>query len=77
MLTLFELTVPTVSVILGEGGSGGAIALAATNRVLMLEHAIYSVIPPEGCAAILWRDPNRAPEAGERAQLRPPKRRSA
>ncbi len=69
MFTLFELTVPTVSVILGEGGSGGAIALAATNRVLMLEHAIYSVIPPEGCAAILWRDPNRAPEAANALKL--------
>jgi acetyl-CoA carboxylase carboxyl transferase subunit alpha len=69
MLTLFELTVPTVAVILGEGGSGGAIALAATNRVLMLEHAIYSVIPPEGCAAILWRDPNRAPQAAEALRL--------
>jgi len=69
MLTLFELTVPTVSVILGEGGSGGAIAIAATNRVLMLEHAIYSVIPPEGCAAILWRDANRAPQAAEALRL--------
>lgn len=69
MLALFELTVPTVSVILGEGGSGGAIALASTNRVLMLEHAIYSVIPPEGCAAILWRDPNRAPEAANALKL--------
>jgi acetyl-CoA carboxylase carboxyl transferase subunit alpha len=69
MLTLFELTVPTVAVILGEGGSGGAIALASTNRVLMLEHAIYSVIPPEGCAAILWRDPNRAPQAAEALRL--------
>jgi acetyl-CoA carboxylase carboxyl transferase subunit alpha len=69
MLTLFDLTVPTLSVILGEGGSGGAIALAATNRVLMLEHAIYSVIPPEGCAAILWRDPNRAPQAAEALRL--------
>ncbi len=69
MLTLFDLTVPTVSVILGEGGSGGAIALAATNRVLMLEHAIYSVIPPEGCAAILWRDPNRAAQAAEALRL--------
>jgi acetyl-CoA carboxylase carboxyl transferase subunit alpha len=69
MFTLFELTVPTVSVILGEGGSGGAIALAATNRVLMLEHAIYSVIPPEGCAAILWRDANRAPQAADALRL--------
>jgi len=69
MLTLFELTVPTVSVILGEGGSGGAIALAATNRVLMLEYAIYSVIPPEGCAAILYRDPNKAPQAADALRL--------
>ncbi|MEN3002063.1 MAG: carboxyl transferase domain-containing protein, partial [Armatimonadota bacterium] len=69
MMTLFELTVPTVAVILGEGGSGGAIALAATNRVLMLEHAIYSVIPPEGCAAILWRDADRAPQAAEALRL--------
>ena len=50
-----DLTVPLVSVIIGEGGSGGAIALAAGNRVLMLEHAVYSVISPEGCASILWR----------------------
>ncbi|MDW8106158.1 MAG: acetyl-CoA carboxylase carboxyltransferase subunit alpha [Armatimonadota bacterium] len=69
MLTLFELTVPTVAVILGEGGSGGAIALATTNRVLMLEYAIYSVIPPEGCAAILYRDPNKAPQAAEALKL--------
>lgn len=69
MLTLFALTVPTVAVIIGEGGSGGAIALAATNRVLMLEHAIYSVIPPEGCAAILYRDPNKAPQAADALKL--------
>src|SRR5665648_441601 len=50
------LTVPTLSVILGEGGSGGAVALALTDRVYMLENSIYSVITPEGCAAILWRD---------------------
>ncbi|MEO0248882.1 MAG: acetyl-CoA carboxylase carboxyltransferase subunit alpha [candidate division WOR-3 bacterium] len=69
MQALFDLTVPTVSVILGEGGSGGAIALAATDRVLMLEHAIYSVIPPEGCAAILWRDPNKNRQAAEALKL--------
>jgi len=51
-----RLGVPTVATIIGEGGSGGAIALALTDRVLMQEHAIYSVITPEGCAAILWRD---------------------
>jgi acetyl-CoA carboxylase carboxyl transferase subunit alpha len=57
------LGVPNVAVILGEGGSGGAIAIAAANRVLMLEHAIYSVISPEGAASILWRDTAKAQEA--------------
>ncbi len=56
---------PFVSVIIGEGGSGGAIALAVADRVLMLEHAIYSVISPEGCASILWRDPDKASDAAE------------
>jgi acetyl-CoA carboxylase carboxyl transferase subunit alpha len=55
--------VPNVSVIIGEGGSGGAIAIAATNRVLMLEHSIYSVISPEGAASILWRDTAKAQDA--------------
>jgi acetyl-CoA carboxylase carboxyl transferase subunit alpha len=59
------LKVPIVSVIVGEGGSGGAIALAAADRVLMLEHSIYSVISPEGCAAILWRSSEKAPDAAE------------
>jgi len=58
-----SLSVPSVSVIIGEGGSGGAIALATTNEVLMLEHAIYSVISPEGCASILWRDDQKAKDA--------------
>ena len=58
-----EAEVPMVSVIIGEGGSGGAVAIAAGNRVLMLEHAIYGVISPEGCASILWRDAAKAPEA--------------
>ncbi len=58
-----ELTVPTISIIIGEGGSGGAIALASSNKVLMLENAIYSVISPEGCATILWRDPKKTLEA--------------
>jgi acetyl-CoA carboxylase carboxyl transferase subunit alpha len=57
------LTVPTVAVIIGEGGSGGAVAIATANRVLMLEHAIYSVISPEGAASILWRDSNKAEDA--------------
>ena len=58
-----SLSVPLVSVIIGEGGSGGAIAIATANTVLMLEHAIYSVISPEGAASILWRDPARAKDA--------------
>ncbi len=59
------LRVPLVAAIVGEGGSGGAIALAAANRVLMLEHSVYSVISPEGCASILWRSPERAADAAE------------
>ena len=58
-----RLTVPMVATVIGEGGSGGAIAIAAADRVLMLEHAIYSVISPEGCASILWRNPDMAGEA--------------
>jgi len=61
--TCLNLSVPNVAVILGEGGSGGAIAIATANRVLMLEHAIYSVISPEGAASILWRDTSKAQEA--------------
>ncbi len=59
------LPVPMVAVIVGEGGSGGAVALASAERVLMLEHAIYSVISPEGCASILWRTSERAADAAE------------
>ena len=58
-----RLTVPTVAVLIGEGGSGGAVAIAVADRVLMQEHAIYSVISPEGCAAILWRDASQAKKA--------------
>ncbi len=61
--TTLRLKVPVVSVVIGEGGSGGAIAIAAANKVYMLEHAIYSVISPEGAASILWRDPARAKDA--------------
>ncbi len=64
-----ELTVATISIIIGEGGSGGAIALASSNKVLMLENAIYSVISPEGCATILWRDPKKTLEASEAMKL--------
>ncbi len=63
------LGVPIVSTIIGEGGSGGAIAIAAANRVLMLEHAIYSVISPEGCASILYRDSAKARDAAEAMQI--------
>ncbi|WP_174280435.1 acetyl-CoA carboxylase carboxyltransferase subunit alpha [Sphingomonas bacterium] len=59
------LGVPMVAAVVGEGGSGGAVALAAGNRVLMFEHAVYSVISPEGCASILWRTADKAPEAAE------------
>jgi acetyl-CoA carboxylase carboxyl transferase subunit alpha len=59
------LSVPLVAAIVGEGGSGGAIALAAANRVLMLEHSVYSVISPEGCASILWRTAEKAADAAE------------
>tara|TARA_B100000575_G_scaffold160911_1_gene128624 strand:- start:81 stop:1187 length:1107 start_codon:yes stop_codon:yes gene_type:complete len=64
-----ELKVPTISVIIGEGGSGGAIALASSSKVLMLENAIYSVISPEGCASILWRDPKKTLEAATAMKL--------
>ncbi len=64
-----EAPVPFVATIIGEGGSGGAIALAAADKVLMLEHAIYSVISPEGCASILWRDAAMAPTAAEALRL--------
>ncbi len=69
MLTMFSLGVPIVSVVIGEGGSGGAIGIGVANRILMLENAIYSVIPPEGCAAILWRDPTAAPQAAAALKL--------
>ncbi len=67
--TCLNIRVPLISVIIGEGGSGGAIALAAGNVVLMLEHAIYSVISPEGCASILWRDGEQAKIAAEALRL--------
>ncbi len=64
-----SLKVPNISVIIGEGGSGGAIALASSNKVIMLENSIYSVISPEGCASILWRDPGKSLEAAEAMKL--------
>ena len=64
-----SLTVPNISIIIGEGGSGGAIALASSNKVVMLENSIYSVISPEGCASILWRDPSKSLQAAEAMKL--------
>tara|TARA_Y100001970_G_scaffold95918_1_gene120855 strand:+ start:4927 stop:6030 length:1104 start_codon:yes stop_codon:yes gene_type:complete len=64
-----SLTVPNISIIIGEGGSGGAIALASSNKVIMLENSIYSVISPEGCASILWRDPSKSLEAAEAMKM--------
>jgi acetyl-CoA carboxylase carboxyl transferase subunit alpha len=67
--TCLELKVPLIAAIVGEGGSGGAVALAAANRVLMFEHAVYSVISPEGCASILWRTADKAAEAAEAMKI--------
>ena len=64
-----KLKVPNISIIIGEGGSGGAIALASSSKVIMLENSIYSVISPEGCATILWRDPKKTLEAAEAMKL--------
>ena len=64
-----SLKVPNISVIIGEGGSGGAIALASSNNVVMLENSIYSVISPEGCASILWRDPSKSLQAADAMKL--------
>ena len=64
-----SLNTPTLAIIIGEGGSGGAVALASSNKVIMLENAIYSVISPEGCATILWRDPKRTLDAAKAMKL--------
>ncbi len=72
LLEMASLRVPVVAAITGEGGSGGALALGVANRVLMLEHAVYSVMSPEGCASILFRDASRAPDAAEALQLTAP-----
>ena len=69
---MFELPVPCVSVVLGEGGSGGALAIGVADRVLMFEHSYYSVISPEGCAAILWKDAARASVAAEAMKITAP-----
>jgi acetyl-CoA carboxylase carboxyl transferase subunit alpha len=67
--TCLALGVPMIAAVVGEGGSGGAIAIAAANRVLMLEHSVYSVISPEGCASILWRTNEKASEAAEAMRI--------
>tara|TARA_B100000900_G_scaffold41222_1_gene30822 strand:- start:183 stop:1121 length:939 start_codon:yes stop_codon:yes gene_type:complete len=69
ILYYLKTKIPTVSIIIGEGGSGGAIGIAASDRVLMLEHAIYSVISPEGCASILWRNTEFSKEAAKTLKL--------
>lgn len=69
---MMTVAVPILVVVTGEGGSGGALGIAIGDRILMLEHAIYSVIPPEGCAAILWRDANRKVEAAQALKLTAP-----
>ena len=65
LMEMMTLRVPILSVFIGEGGSGGALALAVADEVWMLENAVYSVISPEGCASILWKDPKKVKEAAE------------
>jgi acetyl-CoA carboxylase carboxyl transferase subunit alpha len=67
--TCLKIQVPLISIVIGEGCSGGAIAIGATNSILMLEHAVYPVISPEGCASILWRSSAKAAEAAEAQRL--------
>ncbi len=69
LLAMVDLAVPSVAVVVGEGGSGGALAIGVADRVLMLENAVYAVASPEGCAAILWKDAARAPEAAETMRI--------
>src|SRR5699024_8770607 len=72
LTTMSELTVPTLAIILGEGGSGGAIALAMSDQVWMLENSIYSILSPEGFASILWKDSSLAADAAEIMKLTAP-----
>lgn len=69
LFVMSRLTVPIISVVIGEGGSGGALALGVADRVLMLEHSVYSVISPEGCAAILWDSPEKVPDAASALKM--------
>ena len=65
LMEMSRLRVPVLTIIIGEGGSGGALALAVSDRIAMLENSVYSILPPEGFANILWRDPSKAPEAAQ------------
>ena len=69
LFAMSQLTVPILSVVIGEGGSGGALALGVADRILMLEHSVYSVISPEGCAAILWDNPEKVPDAASSLKM--------
>ncbi|MEK6604399.1 MAG: acetyl-CoA carboxylase carboxyltransferase subunit alpha, partial [Nitrospirota bacterium] len=69
LFVMASLKVPIISVVIGEGGSGGALAIGVADRLLMLQNAVYSVISPEGCAAILWNDPKKAPDAAEALKM--------
>ena len=69
MLEMAKLKVPIISIVIGEGSSGGALALGVGNKVLMLENAIYSILSPEGYSSILWKDSSRAKEAAEKMKL--------
>jgi acetyl-CoA carboxylase carboxyl transferase subunit alpha len=69
ILAMFDLQVPIIALVIGEGGSGGALGIGVGDRVLMMEYSYYSVISPEGCAAILWKDGERSPEAAEALKL--------
>lgn len=75
LMVMSRLPVPVIATVIGEGGSGGALALGVANRVLMFEHSTYSVISPEGCASILWRDGAKGPEAAEQLKLLAPQAR--
>jgi len=69
LMTMSRLQTPIIAIVIGEGGSGGALALGIADRIIMLEHSIYSVISPEGCAAILWNDTSKAPEAASALKM--------
>ena len=73
LIEMAKLKVPIVAVVIGEGGSGGALALGVADRVLMMENAVYSVISPEGCASILWKDSSQAPKAAEALKMTAPR----